>query len=878
MRRAKRVAEVTLMAEAARVRDVAQRSRCATQQRPRLLEAALPEIVGRAHAHMLTEHARQVHRVHTGRVRDVGNAVRVAERVVEMFTRDAQPGRGIAGMTNTRSGNVREQLEGECVLCERRIATASCTHARQPRGDRHRVGRIDYHRMLRQRGVTRRFAHDVRRQRDRQKPSIDHAIARLEPVAMRRACRIEDQLRASAHRRRTVGRRDVESIQHEDEVRFVVGMTLHDAVRIGPQQRQLDTWAAPTDVFVSVETAEGQNEVTVTVGHGGHRRNGREMLQRCKSSAPPLVILAVMTTLTPTAPRRMTFRSTIAVCLLTAVALATRASAQSPVRAGDVRANDDLLGLWGSEQHLGPQVHGALHLERHGTAWSLRVAGFEARATQRGDSVVLALAGGQGALKLWIRATGPDAFWVQPSGVISSYATPVRLERESATRWRGVVTPVPEQFSLYLMVTRSDDGTLRGTFRNPDVNWSGRIPWFTVSRVGDNVVFTNPRTRRAQYTQPYDSARRTITFDFGTPFVLVPRTRDHAVGFVTRSPSLAPYTYRVPALLRDGWTTANAARVRMDTVALQSIVRALVAVDPLSDTAPRIHALVVARDGQLVLDEYFRGYDADMVHDLRSASKTMTSIMAGAAMQRGATINGAPLSAGTLLGRDGITLGHLLSHSAGLACNDDDDKSPGNEDTMQSQQVQNDWYAFFMALPRVTSPGSTYSYCSAGINMAGGMVARATQQWLPRLFDAALARPMSFGDYGINLMPTGDAYSGGGMRMRPRDLLKFGELYRNAGRWRGAQLVPASWVKASTAHVISRPDSSDDGYGWHRHVLTAHGRQYQTYSAGGNGGQFLLVVPELRLSIAVTAGNYGQYDVWTKIRTELVPAIMAAAR
>lgn len=570
----------------------------------------------------------------------------------------------------------------------------------------------------------------------------------------------------------------------------------------------------------------------------------------------------------------MMFRRSVSLCYLAVLTLPHVGMAQSRT----VRAGDDLLGLWGAESQLGPQVRGALMLERAGHRWSLRVSGFEVNAQQTGDSVVMALPGGQGTLKLWIRSTTPQAFWVQPAGVISPYATPVHLRALRANRWHGQLAPMPEKFSIYLMLTRAIDSTLRGTFRNPEANWPGRIQSYTVTRSGGNLLFTNPRTGKVQWTQPYDSARRTISFDFGAAIILSPRTQEQAVGFVTRSPSLAPYTYRTPDNLNDGWATAPAATARMESSVLQSIVRSLIGVDPLSEAEPRVHSVLVARGGRLVLDEYFRGYDAHMVHDLRSASKTMTSIMAGAAMQRGATLNGAALSASTPVGSDGMTLGHLLSHSTGLACDDNDDKSPGNEDTMQSQRVQNDWYAFFMALPRVTAPGRTYSYCSAGINMAGSVIGRATGQWLPRLFESALARPMSFGDYGINLMPSGEAYSGGGMRLRPRDLLKFGELYLNGGVWQGVRLVPASWVRTSTAHVISRPDTSDDGFGWHRHVITAGGQKFQTYSAGGNGGQFLVVVPDLRLSIVVTAGSYGQYDVWQKIRTQLVPSIMAAAR
>lgn len=573
----------------------------------------------------------------------------------------------------------------------------------------------------------------------------------------------------------------------------------------------------------------------------------------------------------------MRFRRRTLLGLLLGTACCSAWARDAAAQANPVQAHDDLLGLWGAEPQLGPQVRGAITVERLGRTWSLRVGGIEAAAVQQGDSVVVALPGGQGTLRLYLRTAEPEAFWVQPAGLNAPYASPVHLRRTQTNRWVGTVTPVPEQFPLYLMVTRASDGTLRGTFRNPEVNWPGRVAAYVVTRRGNDLLFTHPRTGVVQYTQPYDSARRTITFDFGAPIVLTPRTREQAVGFVTRSPSLAPYRYRMPSALNDGWMTATPQSVRMNTEALQRIVRALVAVDPLSETAPRVHALVIARNGQLVLDEYFRGYDASMMHDLRSASKTLTSVMVGAAMQRGATVEGSTISHRTPVGTSGMTLGHLLSHSTGLSCDDNDSASPGNEDTMQSQQQQNDWYAFFMALPRVAAPGSRYSYCSAGMNMAGGVVGRATGQWLPRFFEQTLARPLQFGDYGINLMPNGDAYAGGGMRLRPRDLLKVGQLYLNGGQWRGVPLVPASWVRLSTAHVIDRPDSSSDGYGWHRHELTVGGRRYRTYEAGGNGGQFLVVVPELRLTMVITAGNYGQYDVWMKLLTDLVPQVIAAA-
>ena len=465
-----------------------------------------------------------------------------------------------------------------------------------------------------------------------------------------------------------------------------------------------------------------------------------------------------------------------------------------------------------------------------------------------------------------------DAFWVQPGGDGGQeQSTPIPLRASGPNAWLGVVTPLEERFPLYLSVSRASDGLLRGIFRNPEANWPGRAGAYTITRAGDQLAFTDGRTHELRYRQPYDSANHTILFDFGAPIRLTPRPPEQAVGFFPRSRPLAPYEYRVPVTRGDGWRTAQASAVGLDENALRTIVRSLGSSDPLSDSTPRVHSLLVARRRRLVLEEYFYGYDADRPHDLRSASKTMTSVMAGVAMQRGARFDMSSRVDSIDAAHAAITVGQLLNHTSGLACDDDDDKSPGNEDTMQSQSAEPDWYRYVIALPVVHPPGSTYAYCSGGINLVGRVIGQSVHEWLPSFFERYVARPMQITHYSINLMPTGEAYSGGGMHLTSRDLLKFGTLYLDGGVWNGKRLMSAAWVTQSTSRQVSRADGSEDGFGWHLHVLRAGGREYQTYEASGNGGQMLIVVPELGLTAVVTAGNHGQYQVWQKVREVLIP-------
>ena len=204
---------------------------------------------------------------------------------------------------------------------------------------------------------------------------------------------------------------------------------------------------------------------------------------------------------------------------------------------------------------------------------------------------------------------------------------------------------------------------------------------------------------------------------------------------------------------------------------------------------------------------------------------------------------------------------------------------------MQSQRRQPDWWKYTLDLPMAHDPGTRYAYCSANSNLMGAVLTAATGTWLPEYFDRAIARPLGFGRYHWNLMPTGEGYLGGGAFLRSRDLLKIGQLYLDGGVWNGKRVIDSSWVRLSTAaHTRISPATTgippeefgeyygeaDEGYAWHLGRLRSAGREYAAYMATGNGGQILLVVPELELTVAFTAGNYGHGGIWGRFGDEIV--------
>jgi CubicO group peptidase (beta-lactamase class C family) len=455
---------------------------------------------------------------------------------------------------------------------------------------------------------------------------------------------------------------------------------------------------------------------------------------------------------------------------------------------------------------------------------------------------------------------------------------------------------------LYLRVFRNADGALVGAFRNPEVNSQGGAQQFRVALNGNAVQFAaqrNPQSTPIHLDATLDPRANSLTLKWPALDRTVTLQRVDgaaAANFFPRAPAAGPYTYHAPAQTGDGWTTAAATDVGFDETALARVVQDIAQSDPSSVRPRLIHSLLVARHGKLVLEEYFFGYDRDQPHDTRSAGKTFGSVMMGAAMLRGTPIGPQTRvydelrAMGPFTNPDPrkaeITVAQLMTHTSGLVCDDNDDNSPGNEDTMQSQRAQPNWWKYTLDLPMAHDPGKRYAYCSGGMNLVGAVLTTGTHEWLPQFFDDTIARPLQFGPYYWNLMPTNEGYLGGGAYLRPRDLLKIGQLYLNGGIWNGRRVVSNAWIHDSTApHEavderttgIDAADFTDyyvpgfsDGYAWHISTIQSGRNTYREYQASGNGGQLLFVIPELDLTVAITAGNYGQGGIWSRFRDEIV--------
>ena len=262
----------------------------------------------------------------------------------------------------------------------------------------------------------------------------------------------------------------------------------------------------------------------------------------------------------------------------------------------------------------------------------------------------------------------------------------------------------------------------------------------------------------------------------------------------------------------------------------------------------QLHALIVMRDGAEALALAPRGRGLDRVANVKSVSKTLLALLTGVAVERG-VIEGPDARVLPLLGRaptgdarDDLTIGHLLSMRTGL----ESVSGPRYGAWVSSR----DWVATALAADLVDRPGGRFIYSTGGWHVLGAVLARAADRSLLRLAREWLGDPLEIEIPSWVADPQGRYLGGNDMALTPRALARVGEMVRRQGQWNGASVVPAAWIETSWEPRARSPWSGDAyGYGWFLTRMAGHRAAY----GRGYGGQVLAVVPDLKLTIAITS-------------------------
>ena len=313
-------------------------------------------------------------------------------------------------------------------------------------------------------------------------------------------------------------------------------------------------------------------------------------------------------------------------------------------------------------------------------------------------------------------------------------------------------------------------------------------------------------------------------------------------------------TYEVPEKTNDGWNVSPASEVGLDIDILSTLSNSL-----QTNQYPGTDSFLVVKNGLLVQELYFNNYNRNKVHDLRSATKSITSALVGIAIDQGVIENVNQAALASISGyteidnwddrKNNIKIKHLLTMSSGLACDDSDFSSAGNEEYMYRQQ---DWVKFILDLQQTSKPGNKWAYCTGGVVSLGAIIEDSSGLQTEDFATQYLFEPLGISNYHWEFTPTGRVDTGGHIHMTPRDMAKIGQLFLQQGLWNGQTLISKQWVAESTTVQILTNQGYHYGYLWWRGRIDSH----DFYYAGGNGGQFITIMPSLNMVVVSTAQNY----------------------
>ncbi len=326
----------------------------------------------------------------------------------------------------------------------------------------------------------------------------------------------------------------------------------------------------------------------------------------------------------------------------------------------------------------------------------------------------------------------------------------------------------------------------------------------------------------------------------------------------------ARYLYTRPETIDDGWETAeldtSGARAAILFNAVEAIRRG---------QFPEIHSMLIVKEGNLVFEDYFPGHDSqgrfiefdrNTQHEVQSASKSFRSAMIGIAIDKG-LISGVDEKLPSLLpehsdkwvgNKAEISLENVLTMSSGLSWDESGAASGGTNNTL-SQMYRlpaSSWASYVWGRPMASQPGNTFVYNTGASIQLNQIVINAygfsMQSFVRNNYSNLVESRMTPG-IGYPLHAT----------MLPRNMAKLGQVFVSGGMWKDQRIISEEWVTKSCTSKFAVSPTDGYGYQWWQKRLRSSGGIHPICYAGGNGGQFVIVVQDLDLVVVFTGGNFG---------------------
>ena len=310
------------------------------------------------------------------------------------------------------------------------------------------------------------------------------------------------------------------------------------------------------------------------------------------------------------------------------------------------------------------------------------------------------------------------------------------------------------------------------------------------------------------------------------------------------------------------WPTGAWRRASPEAQGMDSRVLAQ-AFDYIREHKIPIHSLTIVRNGYLVLDAYFWPFEDNLLHDVASVTKSVTSTLVGVAIgqhklesvrQPVLPLFDRRTAASLDPRKERMTVEDLLTMTSGLDCHVDH-----GEITLSQMMQSPDWIRFMLDLPMVAEPGGRFEYCSGGMHLLSGVIGRSTGLNALDFARRDLFSPLGITDAAWPADRQGVTHGWGDLHLQPRDMAKIGYLWLHDGQWANRQIVPADWIRAAVqvhAHPTFSP-GQEYGYG----LWIYPKRTPSEFEALGRGGQRISVIPAKNLIVVFTGGEFEPGDI-----------------
>lgn len=302
---------------------------------------------------------------------------------------------------------------------------------------------------------------------------------------------------------------------------------------------------------------------------------------------------------------------------------------------------------------------------------------------------------------------------------------------------------------------------------------------------------------------------------------------------------------------------------------------------------PATNAILIAQNDSLLFERYYNGYGKDSLQDVRSTTKSITALLAGIAIDQGLlhtedpVLKRLPQYNKTNLDnwddrKDQISIEDLLTMRTGIACEQffGDMGFPDCEETMFDQD---DWVKYGLDQKMAFAPKEQWLYTGTAPMIMGAVISETAQLSIAEFASNYLFTPIGITSnyqWAKNRV-TGRYFTAGNLRISPRNMLTIGQLVINKGKHKGQQVISETMINQildtkvalpqdysffkTAANTWPNQSSAFYGYYWYTETAKINGQEITIKFTFGNGGNYILLVPQLdNLVLVFTGSNYGK--------------------